>query len=594
MLGVSLDKPGNVWGLAPCPEDWLRASDNGYQDTAKLLQPLAAPLSGEGHELTRRVPTTVSRAAVGPADASRAGDERNSANQTTRVPAHVGSSTGTAADIPAQQVVSSGTSQPFSQTRDQLRGLVSELIQPLQADLKKLQQQIADGEGKRHALGLAVAQIPSVEERLWNRLRPYLEAKMAESAGALQTRLAELGARLESIQPAHGLTSSLRDLSARINAVDADLHASLQEQATTARQEIGGLADKIKAVERRVTAAAEQTAGVPDLVASQIAGRQEHLLAAMREYVKDIDALKRFKSDAEAALQQMVQVQGGFSALSDQVAQIKLRDFTQFQEHVDRLIQERAERTLSTTKALIDEQGTKSAGDLRVAKDILRKIESAAEALKERFQKTVTDAQQQTLAVLEHHINHTRDDIRKQIAGELQNFDSRVKDLSEEITDRMRQLIESVNRDREDLRTWFGQQTEHIHKAIQDVVLQADAEIKARNYINLETAKNSGQDLQREMIEQLQQRAHRASGEFEEEVNGRLKEFQTAIEASIGEALAAITVQVKEGIKSSEIELDSLAEEAIGHCRSALAENLKSIAHTLDVEPVAKGSRSKP
>ncbi len=593
MLGISLDKPGNFWGVTPCPQDWLRPFVHRPEETSKLLQPLAAPVANERPDWRSRVSSMALTPSVNHPEASgRVENRANSARQATSPPPQAGTAVATGVDPAERQPVA--TSESVSYQSDRLSALVTELIQPLRTELEAMRRQFTEAEQKRHALGLALAQMPSdVEERLWSRLRSSLEAEIAKKTGSVQTQVTQLQTQLESIRPGQDVTNSLRELSARLAAIDVDMHATVQEQAATARRQVEELADKIKTVEQLATGSAERLARLPALVTSQIAQQQDSLLAVTRDCVKDIENLQQFRSETEATLQQMVQVQAAFDALSEQVAQIKREHLSALQERLEGQIREQSEQMLSVANTLINEQRTDSAENARMAAESFHKIELAAESLKERFHKTVTDAQQQTLAVFEHHINHAHDNVRKRIAEELQGFYSQAKTLSEEISGRLRQeLTESFNRDREDIRGWLAHQTEDLQKMIQDAVLQADTEIKARNYISLETAKNSGDNLQREMVEQLQERARRASAEFEEHISGRLRDLQSSFEVTIGQAVEVAKVQETENIKSFEIELNRLAEESTIRCRSAFAQNLKSIANALDVDDEAKLPRS--
>ncbi len=593
MLGISLDKPGNFWGVTPCPQDWLRPSDHHPQETSKLLQPLASPVSGDPHHWRTRVSSTILKPASEHPDPScRVENRGNSARQATSSAPQVGSAVATQVDSAERQPVA--TSESMSQQNDRLGALAAQLIQPLRTELEAMRRQFTEAEQKRQALGLALAQIPSdLEERLWNHLRSSLEAEIAKKTEPVQTHVAQLKTQLESILPGQDVTNSLRELSARIDAINVDLHATVQEQTAAARWQAEELSEKVTTVEQLAITNAEQLAGVPDLVTSKNVELQDSLVAVTRDYVKDIEALQQFRSETEATLQQTVQVQAAFGALAEHVAQVRGEHLSALQERLERQIREQSEQTLSAAKILINEQRTDSAENARMAAKILEKTESAAESLKERFHKTVTDAQQQTLAVFEHHINYTHDNVRKQVAEELQAFHSRAKALSEEISGRLRQeLTESFNRDREDIRGWLAHQTENLQKMSQDAVLQADAEIKARNYISLETAKNSGDTLQREMIEQLQECAHRASEEFEVQISGRLSDLQSSFEVLLGHAVDTARVQAADNFKSTETELNRLAEESMTRCRSALAQNLKAIANTLDVQDGAKTPRS--
>ena len=111
MLGASFDQPENFWGLETCPEDWPGSDTNS---------------NGE----SRRVATS-----------SKSAREKTS-----------------------KQVSS-----------EQLRAMVAELVQPLQAEVMELKEKLARKEPKRSQLDISLSHIPpEVEEKLGIRLREEL------------------------------------------------------------------------------------------------------------------------------------------------------------------------------------------------------------------------------------------------------------------------------------------------------------------------------------------------------------------------------------------------------------------------------------
>jgi hypothetical protein len=125
-LAASLDRPENFWGLKSCPDDWVR-----------LFQ---MPTSGEQRFLRK----------------------------LTKVPKALSQS--------PEQVVSSLESAPHnSRARSSEDSLVSELIQPLQAEVSELREKLSRTESKRSSFEVSLSQIPpELEEQLWARLRQDL------------------------------------------------------------------------------------------------------------------------------------------------------------------------------------------------------------------------------------------------------------------------------------------------------------------------------------------------------------------------------------------------------------------------------------
>lgn len=576
MLGVSLDKPGNFWGLMPCPEDWLRApGPHQGQNLPELLQPLAAPLSSEAGDLRMRA------SSLGDSDARYRVDP-NTRTTSQRVQ-NLGSPPTPGGNIPGEKELLAGRYALLPQGREQLNAIVAELIQPLQTNLIAVREKLAETEHKRSEFDQLLAQIPSaVEERLWIRLRQYVDAAIVEKTGPLQSGFTAMGSQLATVLPlGQDVTKSLRDLSTKIDAADAGLQALVLEQRT-AQQRVEQIEERIRTVGRLANDTAEQLAGVMQLVRAQIADQQDHFSTVTRGYAEDLEALKQFRIATDAALRQITQVQAGFSGLCDEVSQTIEKRWAFFEREVERQISEQSEQTLSAAKAFHDEQGAICLACTQEAATYLKEIEARTETLKAHLQKTTTDAQQQTFSVFEHHMNCAHDEVRKWISDELQAFDSRTQVLSESLAGRMRQeLCEAVSQDREGIRAWLEQQREDIRRMIHDAAVKANAEINARHYMNLEMSKNSSQDLQQEIIGQLQERARRVGREFEELIGEQLGNIRNTSEASVAEA---VRVQVAESMKSFASKLEELAEESITRCRFALAQDLKSIANTLDMQ----------
>jgi hypothetical protein len=122
-LGVRLDRPGNFWGLEACPDDWIQLVDT---------------------EVSRKSPTG-------------ARDDKG----------------------PALKLVRDKSSSPL--TDHDLKALVAETVQPLQAEIAELKERLSKGGPKRSQFDISLTHIPpEVEEKLWIRLREDLGAQVLQ------------------------------------------------------------------------------------------------------------------------------------------------------------------------------------------------------------------------------------------------------------------------------------------------------------------------------------------------------------------------------------------------------------------------------
>jgi len=134
-LGARLDRPENFWGLEACPEDWAPVLE---------MHPAEAQLP--------RKPPARNREEKGPAQ-----------NQL----------------VPSLKVVSEKIPQQL--TDHDLRAMVAEAVQPLQAEVTELKEMLARGEQKRSRFEISLSHIPpEVEEKLGIRLREDLGAQVLQ------------------------------------------------------------------------------------------------------------------------------------------------------------------------------------------------------------------------------------------------------------------------------------------------------------------------------------------------------------------------------------------------------------------------------
>jgi hypothetical protein len=146
-VGAKLDQPENFWGLKPCPQDW--------------------------NHLPLQVPRAMEKFAFRPV----AKIVRTAGPQSSQLSPPL---KGTLEKI--QKQIST----------ENLRGLMAELVQPLQAQVVELQEKLARGEAKRSRFEVSLSQIPpELEEQLEQRLKKFLGPRIQDEAREQSTRVLE-------------------------------------------------------------------------------------------------------------------------------------------------------------------------------------------------------------------------------------------------------------------------------------------------------------------------------------------------------------------------------------------------------------------
>jgi len=186
-LGAKLDRPENFWGLKSCPKDWER------------LPAPAAPTSD-------------------------------------KVPLKLLGKNGEAQAIPASLKTTRDVIQ--KQISDEnLRTMIAELLQPLQAELTDVREKLARGEARRSRFEVSLSQIPpELEEQLEQRLRKHLAPRIQDEARAQSAQLLEAarGVIEQKTTDTHNqfvqqVTQELQSVEQKTQALTADIAANLRD-----------------------------------------------------------------------------------------------------------------------------------------------------------------------------------------------------------------------------------------------------------------------------------------------------------------------------------------------------------------------------
>ena len=226
-LGARLDRPENFWGLKSCPEDW-----------ARLLELPIEP------QLSRTSPTL--------------------------------------------KIVPEKThQQPASQD---LRALVAQMVEPLQAEVADLKEKLAKGAPKRSQFEISLSHIPpEVEDKLWVRLRDDLGTQVLQ-----QTK--------EQSQQVFGEARTV--IQQKIAEALKEFRAQVGEQVQTVEQRAQSLSEEIaETVAEHIQAGAERFQAQALEAGTRLERQGHDSLQALRERLGDEhNAYRREVQKVQAAV----------------------------------------------------------------------------------------------------------------------------------------------------------------------------------------------------------------------------------------------------------------------------------------------------
>ena len=282
-LGAKLDQPENFWGLESYPEDWRVVT-------------MPAPASDPSRQKAAATPAVVSKTQARP-----------------KVP----------------ETILEKIEEQLSD--DRLQGILGKLVRPLQAEVTELQEKLVR-HARQNRFEVSLGQIPpQLEEKLWERLRKDLGARVLEQtrqqsaeilASAKTAAEEKVGGALTEFR--HRLTGELHGVELRAQELSKELTAStrqkiqseiekLQQQALDAGAQLNAQGEKVaNSLEQRLeqthnvhrremeqlhTAAAAKASQL-DSQTSDLSRRMAALNESVRHIESDLDAhLERLGSE---------------------------------------------------------------------------------------------------------------------------------------------------------------------------------------------------------------------------------------------------------------------------------------------------------
>jgi hypothetical protein len=238
-LGAQLDRPENFWGLEPCPDDW------------KVVEMPARAPQRPAQQLQAK-PAVVQKT--------------QSASQASRE-------------------ILNKIEEHLSE--DRLRGILAPLVRPLQEEVTGLREKLA-ANAKRNRFEVSLGYIPpELEEKLWERLRQDLGARVMEqtreqSAGVLGSAKAAIEQKIGA-----ALTEFRHRLAGELHAVEQQAQVLSKGLASTAQQQVRAGMEKLQ---RHATETEAQLDAQGAKLLGSLQGQLTNSHDAHRREVKQIQA----------------------------------------------------------------------------------------------------------------------------------------------------------------------------------------------------------------------------------------------------------------------------------------------------------------
>lgn len=369
-LGAQLDAPDNVWGLNPCPEDWVHPHEQTL-----AMKPQLAP------------------------------DNKLHSPSAGQHPA---------TDVLDQQIPAG-----------RLQKIVAPLLQPLQAELATLREKVAQRETNRSRFEVSLSHIPpELEQELWGRLRQdigqrALQMAREESDRVLGTAHAAIERKLSEAQNQlqQHASDELKQAQQRAQALADGIADDLQQQFRSAVEQfqmnvaaaetrlsqqgedlVGSLHRQLESEHQKQQQEIQQLQGV----VSEDWSRVRIQIAAVENRLAKLDeSARRLESDFEARL----------AAMASEVAAITRAEL---EGAADVLLEQLTTRNAQTLATQLDDACTR-------LKHTQRELEvSISEVLQNRIAQTTQLFEQQMQESAQHCVERWS----QALAGQLKSVAS--------------------------------------------------------------------------------------------------------------------------------------------------------------------------
>lgn len=565
VAGIEMDKPGNIWGLTPSPEDWQRfdagATEFNAGAPAGRLGAVVAESVQERLAARESLPSAV-RKQLADAQQQTLAQAReelfamlaesvqeqftSQANAIARLQQRMAAFESVPGEV--RQQIADAQQRTQAQVREQLDAALAEHLPPLQQELAVCRKQAEDGARVRAAVAEQFEQLPGQIRQhtqaaflaLQDQARAELERIIAEarahdtqeSSRRQALEISTQALQEELAQARETLESSMRGLPQRIQEPIA---AAVENALAQAGAEISAeLTRELEALHRRGRMVADELHGAADLLRNEREATSAQLVAS---------AAKREELQLWLAEQQDVYTQ-------------------QARRQFEQLAEQQAAYTSEVRQKL-----EQFASDLaaRCAAALEKQIRSEVEIQAERAE---ADLDQRLGPMLDR-----ASDLRQEVLSLLGTLQRE----SERCQAQARALLE----EKDSVDDWIRERAAEFQKTFHDALVETTGQIRGRLNMAVEMIAEPVEKLRDQAAQQLQEQAGRQARQLREDADEaaeRLRGLRRDLESAVRESLRA---QAAETAATFGQEIARAAQRSVDEWRSALANNLESIAGTL-------------
>jgi hypothetical protein len=361
-LGAKLDRPENFWGLKACPQDWERL----------------------------------------PAPAAPTAD---------KLPLKLLGKNGDAQAIPSSLKITLDSIQ--KQISDEnLRKMVAELVQPLQAELTDVREKLARGEARRSRFEVSLSQIPpELEEQLEQRLRKHLAPRIqdearAQSAQLLEAAKAAIDQRTSAThnQFVQQVTQELQAVEQKTQGLTADVAANLRDHLNRRQGEF----------QQQVVDAGNRLKRLSDELLQVL---QHNLGEEHNERRRELEQVQSVVvSEASRVREQVTDLDGRISKLDEATRELE--------SGLDKRLGQMASNTVSSTRKQLESAVDTILADMgsRSSQELGRQLEEACGRLKivqQEIEASVSQSLKIQVGETLKTFEHSMDELAQQAVGRL-------------------------------------------------------------------------------------------------------------------------------------------------------------------------------
>jgi len=644
IVAIELDKPGNIWGLTPAPEDWApfeqkaerpktgvpSAHDRGIE-LKMPLWPLASPSARTGlpakaqEEIKtqlaaqqQRIASLEQQLAASMAampgvirqqlgemqqetltqarrqfDAALAEARPQQSPAQGEAIARLEERMGGVESLPSEvrQQLSAAHEQIEGQIRLQVGASLTESLKPMWGELEACRKKAEETEQIRAMLAEHLEQLPGyIQQHSTESLKPMWEElaacrKKAEETEQIRTMIAE---HLEQL-PRYIQQHSAGSLEALQKQARAELAGVLAEAKSRDEQAIArwqALETATQAVENEL----KQARGLLESATQNLSQRiqepvaaavQEAFARARAEILADAGELESLRERGRTAVEELRRAADSFRNEREAATARLLAVETSQREEL--------QLWLAQQQALLAEQLQRQLAQLSEQQsaftdELGHKLEQLASELAAGAARTLDE---QIRSGAEQEVERARADLRAQLAPMLERAAGLRQDLLpllealQKENERCQTQVRAMREHEQSVDGWIKERTTEFQKMFHDALVETTGQIRGRLQMAGEMLEAPLEKLREQAAQQLQEQAGRHARHLREYAD-EIAEHLHGLQRETGTAMReSLRAQAAETAATCGRELAEIAERTVKEWRSALAKNLEEVTSVL-------------